>query len=227
MYIRFFYQLLTLSLFFLSMSCSESKDMDALFNGGKMDTRTVDNYSCTTQKEANYLLAHNLELNGSQYYLNISKGEASLLGVPEDFFDNAMNEIQQVNEKIEELKKDSVSVTLFDPQQELINSRMISYCAPSGVLRTNSGAVQSEFYEVREGVKGIEFNCRPNASILTLVVCGVYCMGQWMSQSGTASIFSNAIIKVLLLATNTTVSMRFETMDANGGVAAFQGYKES
>ena len=98
----------TLGLF----SCLQKKDFGEQKTSS--DTRTDRYYK---KLKANMTLVKYLELSGNEYVLNISQSDAEKIGVPKEFYDETLLEINKANAFIKEMQKDpNNELQLTDPK---------------------------------------------------------------------------------------------------------------
>ncbi len=211
-------------------SCSQEDDL-IVNNVEPIQTRSI--IECKSQIDANSILVHYLYLDGDQYKLSIDKEKASLLGVAEMHYENVIKELENTNKFIKEAQLDpNNEVELSDPQEmNVFDSDILTNITYVSDFHGKLDAVDQ--YEVQESGKqapeemaGVEFMCRASAAITPGFICGT-CVpgGNWIKKTKVGFFLNNTTIQVPITLSRTTVSLSFQTTDANGGFAVYQGYK--
>lgn len=192
------------------------------------NTRT-DRY-CKKLK-ANMTLVKYLELSDDEYVLNISQSDAEKMGVPKEFYDEALSEVDKANAFIKEMQKDpNNELQLTDPKTatkvDPIWNQSTSYVGLGGTLRT-SGQEEAMSPHVWAPIytKGIEFLCRANAAVTPIYSCKTYSSGSIQSKRALGMLGFKTIVKVPLYVSNDWIRVSFQTTDSYGGTAAYSGYQ--
>lgn len=110
----YFCALTALTLNVLSCSKNETEPIPS-----SVETRTPE--SLEAQRAANVILVKFMKLdkNDERYYLDISREDASKLGVPEEFYDRAIQDIETTNRWIQWYRENRPDFHLYisDPSE--------------------------------------------------------------------------------------------------------------
>lgn len=169
-----------------------------------------------------------LVLNDNQYELHLSKTEAINLGISPEDYDRILDEIAFTNEKIEEhLANTEETLVLIDPQADEENIEVeedvtrLKTRSESGELR---GTITTSGQEIGYGggfaplgTKEVTFNCIFFGAILPFYNLTTKAQGEVRTGGGTGLIGKNSVFTVMTVASNTSLTVSFQTSDSNGG----------
>lgn len=213
----------TFALNFLSCSKNEESPIPS-----SVETRTPE--SLEAQRAANAILVKFMKLDENEcYYLDISREDAFKLGVPAEFYDKGLQDIENMNRSLQWYRENQpeINVHVSDPSEwtsDLTPHAAVFSNFPSGTLRTSGQEEASaEFWAPRE-MSGVSFLCRANVALGCTYTCKTYSLGNWRTEVGSGSSLTNTTIDVPLTASNVYASAYFSTTDSNGGTAVYSGY---
>lgn len=97
----------------------------------------------------------------------------------------------------------------------------------SGKLQASDISAVKQKIIIPGGYRSVRFyNCRPNASLGTIIVCGVSVMGgAFKTVSSKSSIFTVESVEIPLDASRTNGELYFQVGDANGGTGSWEFVK--
>ncbi len=225
---RFFYFCAITAFAVNVLSCSKNEESPI---PSSVETRTPESFEA--QRAANAILVKFMKLdkNDERYYLDISREDASKLGVPEEFYDRAVQDIETTNRGIQWYRENRPDFHLYvpDPSEWISDPTPTTYNAvssnlPSGTLRTSGQEEASAEFLAPQEMSGVSFFCRANVAMSCFFTCKTYSLGNWQSDTKIGSSLTNTTIDVPLTASNVYASVYFSTTDSNGGTAVYSGY---
>lgn len=214
---------------FMFSMCSKSIDIDTEINNHI--THHIE------QQEASLLLLKHVYLDNSQYILDLTLEESMKLGISENSYQNALNDIININAEIQKcLSMPNHEIILTD-FQEILSPDTKSCPHPQsniyyGELRgqictCNIGTSDTKSVFAPSNINHIRFQCMAKSALITSITCGVYSSGQWVYRSHIGSSIININLDVPILASNCYITLNVATMDSNGVWANFYGINKS
>lgn len=182
------------------------------------------------QRAANIKLSEFVSLKDSVYSLTISQKEAEAMGISEEMYKNALNEMKVANEAIAKCNKEGKPITLTDVkpsiQESKKKSNIVSKLTSSRASGNQYGHIETygntEGYDAfmpREQISNVLFYCQSNAAITPVYTCKTYIFGKWNYGTAVGCLGVETKVKVLLAASGAglTAKLCFATTDSNGG----------
>lgn len=181
------------------------------------------------QRAANLKLSEFVSLKDSVYSLTISQKEAEAMGISEEMYKNALNEMKVANEAIAKCNKEGKPITLTDVKpsiQESKKSNIVSKLTSGRASGNQYGHIETygntEGYDAfmpREENSNVLFYCQSNAAITPVYTCKTYIFGKWNYGTAVGCLGVETKVKVLLAASGAglTAKLCFATTDSNGG----------
>lgn len=217
---RFFYFCVITAFAVNVLSCSKNEEYPIPSSVG---TRTSE--SLEAQRAANIILRKFVKLDEHErYYLDISLEDALKLGVPAEFYDKGIQDIEDTNRSIQWYRENDpeADIHISDPTER--TSTPTPYAFISGTLSTSSQEeARAEFWAPRE-MLGVNFLCRAHVALCCTYICKTYSFGNWRTKVHFGSFYENTPISVPLVASDVYASVCFSTSDSNGGIATYSGY---
>lgn len=182
------------------------------------------------QRAANLKLSEFVSLKDSVYSLTISQKEAEAMGISEEMYKNALNEMKVANEAIAKCNKEGKPITLTDVKPSIQESKKKSNIVSKltsgrasgnqyGHIETYGNTEGYEAFMPREENSNVLFYCQSNAAITPVYTCKTYIFGKWNYGTAVGCLGVETKVKVLLAASGAglTAKLCFATTDSNGG----------
>lgn len=207
----------------ISISCSQVRESE----NGLLEGQTRSNVQ--NERDANRILIKYVKVDENKLvYLDISLEDARKLGIPDEFYERAIDDIRRTNEEIRKLNDEGVPVQIdlptFQSPAVSVAAGKVQY--PGGSFSVNGNGPDDEaeaFLWLPDGMLGFEFRCRCNAA-LVCYKCKTNSFGVTNMNSAVGSPWSNTSVSVALAASNTYGSVCFSCSDPNGASASYSGY---
>lgn len=241
---RFNFQLV--SAFFFSLlffSCSQneqnisltaSSEKNSICTASELGLSEADFSKLTPkqreQRAANIKLSEFVSLKDSVYSLTISQKEAEAMGISEEMYKNALNEMKVANEAIAKCNKEGKPITLTDVKPSIQESKKKSNIVSKltsgrasgnqyGHIETYGNTEGYDAFMPREQISNVLFYCQSNAAITPVYTCKTYIFGKWNYGTAVGCLGVETKVKVLLAASGAglTAKLCFATTDSNGG----------
>lgn len=209
---------------FIGISCSQVRES----GNGLLEEQTRSDVQ--NERDANRILIKYVKVDENKLvYLDISLKDARKLGIPDEFYERAVDDIRRTNEEIRKLIDEGVPVQIDLPT---FRSPVVSAAAgkvqyPGGSFSVNGNGPDDEaeaFLWLPDGMLGFEFMCRCNAALVCTYKCKTNSFGVTNMNSAVGSPWSNTSVSVALAASNTHGSVCFSCSDPNGASASYRGY---
>lgn len=241
---KFEFQLISAFIFsLLFFSCSQKEqNLSSTASSEKISTYTAaelelseSEFSELTlkqkeQRAANLKLSEFVSLKDSVYSLTISQKEAEAMGISEEMYKNALNEMKVANETIAKCNREGKPITLTDvkssTQESKKKSNFVSKLTSSRGLGDQYGHIETygntEGYDAfmpSEQISNVLFYCQSNAAITPVYTCKTYIFGKWNYGTAVGCLGVETKVTVLLAASGAglTAKLCFATTDSNGG----------
>ena len=241
---KFEFQLISAFIFsLLFFSCSQKEQsLSSTASSEKISTYTASELELSEsefseltlkqkeQRAANLKLSEFVSLKDSVYSLTISQKEAEAMGISEEMYKNALNEMKVANETIAKCNREGKPITLTDVkpsiQESKKKSNFVSKLTSGRSLGNQSGHIETygntEGYDAfmpREQNSNVLFYCQSNAAITPVYTCKTYIFGKWNYGTAVGCLGVETKVKVLLAASGAclTAKLCFATTDSNGG----------
>lgn len=182
------------------------------------------------QRAANLKLSEFVSLKDSVYSLTISQKEAEAMGISEEMYKNALNEMKVANEAIAKCNKEGKPITLTDVKPSIQESKKKSNIVSKltsgrasgnqyGHIETYGNTEGYDAFMPREQISNVLFYCQSNAAITPVYTCKTYIFGKWNYGTAVGCLGVETKVKVLLAASGAglTAKLCFATTDSNGG----------
>ena len=182
------------------------------------------------QRAANIKLSEFVSLKDSVYSLTISQKEAEAMGISEEMYKNALNEMKVANEAIAKCNKEGKPITLTDVKPSIQESKKKSNIVSKltsgrasgnqyGHIETYGNTEGYDAFMPREQISNVLFYCQSNAAITPVYTCKTYIFGKWNYGTAVGCLGVETKVKVLLAASGAglTAKLCFATTDSNGG----------
>lgn len=182
------------------------------------------------QRAANLKLSEFVSLKDSVYSLTISQKEAEAMGISEEMYKNALNEMKVANETIAKCNKEGKPITLTDVKPSIQESKKKSNIVSKltsgrasgnqyGHIETYGNTEGYDAFMPREQISNVLFYCQSNAAITPVYTCKTYIFGKWNYGTAVGCLGVETKVKVLLAASGAglTAKLCFATTDSNGG----------
>ena len=182
------------------------------------------------QRAANIKLSEFVSLKDSVYSLTISQKEAEAMGISEEMYKNALNEMKVANEAIAKYNKEGKPITLTDVKPSIQESKKKSNIVSKltsgrasgnqyGHIETYGNTEGYDAFMPREENSNVLFYCQSNAAITPVYTCKTYIFGKWNYGTAVGCLGVETKVKVLLAASGAglTAKLCFATTDSNGG----------
>ena len=182
------------------------------------------------QRAANIKLSEFVSLKDSVYSLTISQKEAEAMGISEEMYKNALNEMKVANEAIAKCNKEGKPITLTDVKPSIQESKKKSNIVSKltsgrasgnqyGHIETYGNTEGYDAFMPREENSNVLFYCQSNAAITPVYTCKTYIFGKWNYGTAVGCLGVETKVKVLLAASGAglTAKLCFATTDSNGG----------
>ncbi|WP_317574905.1 hypothetical protein [Segatella copri] len=182
------------------------------------------------QRAANIKLSEFVSLKDSVYSLTISQKEAEAMGISEEMYKNALNEMKVANEAIAKCNKEGKPITLTDVKPSIQESKKKSNIVSKltsgrasgnqyGHIETYGNTEGYDAFMPREQISNVLFYCQSNAAITPVYTCKTYIFGKWNYGTAVGCLGVETKVKVLLAASGSglTAKLCFATTDSNGG----------
>ena len=247
---KFEFQLISAFIFsLLFFSCSQKEqNLSSTASSEKISTYTASELELSEsefseltlkqkeQRAANLKLSEFVSLKDSVYSLTISQKEAEAMGISEEMYKNALNEMKVANETIAKCNKEGKPITLTDvkssTQESKKKSNFVSKLTSSRALGNQYGHIETygntEGYDAfmpREQISKVLFNCQSNAAITPVYTCKTYIFGKWNYGTAVGCLGVETKVTVLLAASGASLTAKlcFATTDSNGGRCNWRG----
>lgn len=247
---KFEFQLISAFIFsLLFFSCSQKEqNLSSTASSEKISTYTASELELSEsefseltlkqkeQRAANLKLSEFVSLKDSVYSLTISQKEAEAMGISEEMYKNALNEMKVANETIAKCNKEGKPITLTDvkssTQESKKKSNFVSRLTSSRALGNQYGHIETygntEGYDAfmpREQISNVLFYCQSNAAITPVYTCKTYIFGKWNYGTAVGCLGVETKVTVLLAASGAglTAKLCFATTDSNGGRCNWRG----
>lgn len=182
------------------------------------------------QRAANLKLSEFVSLKDSVYSLTISQKEAEAMGISEEMYKNALNEMKVANEAIAKCNKEGKPITLTDVKSSIQESKKKSNIVSKltsgrasgnqyGHIETYGNTEGYDAFMPREQISNVLFYCQSNAAITPVYTCKTYIFGKWNYGTAVGCLGVETKVTVLLAACGggLTAKLCFATTDSNGG----------
>lgn len=217
-----------------NISSTASSEKNSIYTASELGLSEADFSKLTPkqreQRAANIKLSEFVSLKDSIYSLTISQKEAEAMGISEEMYNNALNEMKVANEAIAKCNKEGKPITLTDvkssKQENKKKSNFVSRLTSSRALGNQYGHIETygntEGYDAfmpSEQISNVLFYCQSNAAITPVYTCKTYIFGKWNYGTAVGCLGVETKVKVLLAASGAglTAKLCFATTDSNGG----------
>lgn len=184
--------------------------------------------SVLTEKDANRILVDYLRVENKVIHLDITQQAAAELGISEEFYDKAVENVRQTNQAIQEMLEADIPIEVNPPTLQHTSESTRATPLPSGSFSVSGNGPDDEvsysFWAPLE-MSGVNFYCRANAALTCIYWCKTSSMGQLTSNHGVGYPWEVTLVQVGLAASNTYASVFFSASDPNGASATYSGYE--
>ena len=189
-----------------------------------------ENTAFLESREASLVAAEYLSLVDNQYVLNLTQEEAILLGISDFDYQRITKEIKCTNAEIlKHLDDPNFIITEPNAQNEddteipLVSTRIKTKTEVSSprTIQTSGQEVGTDGGWAPMEAKEVHFNCFTYAAIAPIYQVTTKSLGHTFAKSQVGVIGKNILIVVPIAASNTDVTVTFQTSDSNGGMCTW------
>ena len=159
-----------------------------------------------------------VEVKNNRYCLNISEKECLKMGISPLEYRKVVVDLGKINRLVAESERfKGQKIDLRSSQKILFSSKTSGYISTSDLQ-----AVKEKIF-IPAGYTKIRYHsCRPRASMITVISCGISVMGNLDYDSVFASVFTTRSTVVALKSNNCEGELFFQVGDANGGSGSWE-----